>query len=73
MKDQTFSENLKSARKTKGHTQESIAEKLGISAKRYAKWEEGRSEPSYNHLTKLCELLEVDDLYLFISKELAQH
>lgn len=68
MKDKTFAENLKRERKSKGFTQESIAAELRISQKRYAKWEEG-VWPHREFLVKLCEILEVDDLYLFLSKD----
>ena len=67
-----FSENLKVARKEKNFTQDSMAEKLEVPQKRYAAWEEGRGAPNLFYLSKICEVLEVDDLYLFISQELAK-
>lgn len=73
MKNKTFAENLKRERKTKGFTQESISAELSISQKRYAAWEEGRGAPNFYYLAKLSELLEIDDLYLFISKELVEN
>lgn len=63
-----FSNNLRNARKTKSLTQNQIAKKIGIKLNRYAAWEEGRSAPNITHLAKLCEVLNIDDLYLFISK-----
>lgn len=73
IQDKTFADNLKRRRKEKGFTQETIAAELGISRKRYSSWEEGRGTPNIYYLSKLCEVLEVDDLYLFISKELVEN
>lgn len=72
MKDKTFAENLKRERKNKGFTQETIASELKITRARYSSWEEGRGTPNIYYLSKLSEVLEVDDLYLFISKELVE-
>ena len=65
-----FALNLKSERKNKGFTQSSFSEEIGVSQKRYAAWEEGRGEPNLFYLSKICEVLQVDDLYLFISQEI---
>ena len=73
IQNKIFADNLKRERKAKGFTQETMALELCISQKRYAKWEEGRSAPGIEHLSKLCEVLQIDDLYLFISKELVEN
>lgn len=73
MNTEIFTENLKRKRKEKGFTQEAISTQLNISQKRYASWEEGRGNPNFHYLSKLCEVLEIDDLYLFISKELVEN
>lgn len=66
-----FADNLKAERKNKGFTQTTISQQLKVDVKRYAAWEEGRSTPNLSHLTTVCEILSIDDLYLFISKKLA--
>lgn len=66
-----FSENLKQKRKEKGFTQEIISERLKIKRSRYAAWEEARAFPAPSMLIRICEVLGVDDLYLFLSKSLA--
>ena len=72
MIEKTFSENLRKERRKKGFTQQEISDRLNISRKRYAKWEEGRATPSIEYLPSLCEVLRIDDLYLFLSKDLVK-
>ena len=72
IQNKTFADNLRRERKAKGFTQETMATELGISRKRYASWEECRGTPNIYYLSRLCEVLQVDDLYLFISKELVE-
>ena len=72
IQDKTFNNNLKRERKNKGFTQESIAETIGVSRKRYAKWEED-TWPPRQYIIKICEVLQIDDLYLFLSKDLVEH
>lgn len=71
-KTSPFPGNLKFKRKEKKLTQKSISERLRVNRKRYASWEEGRSDPPLFFLIKLTEVLEIDDLYLFLSKDLAK-
>lgn len=72
-----FSSNLIACRTAKGWTQEvaaikiSIAAKKDISAGRYQNWELERGEPDYEILAAIVEVFELDDLYLFLVKDLS--
>ena len=72
IRNKTFANNLRRERINKGFTQKTMGLELEISRKRYASWEECRGTPNIYYLSRLCEVLEVDDLYLFISKELVE-
>ena len=61
-----FSENLIRKRKELRLSQQTIANKIGVKISRYQKWEEGKAEPCLTHCLKLIEVLEVDDMYLFL-------
>ena len=54
-----FKTNLRQIRVESGKTQREIASLLCVSETCYAHWEQGRSEPSINHLKKLCEIFKV--------------
>ena len=60
--------NLKPLREEKNATQDSIAKLLNVQRYTYAKWEQGRAEPSINDLIKLAEIFEVSIDYL-VGKE----
>ena len=45
-----FSEKLQLIRKSKGLTQEELAEKLSVSRQAVAKWESGQSDPDIENL-----------------------
>jgi transcriptional regulator with XRE-family HTH domain len=64
------SENLKYLRKSKGLTQEQMAQQIGIKRSLLGAYEEGRAEPRIGNLVKFAEIfgLEVDRL---ISSDLA--
>ncbi len=49
---------LSSMRKSKGLSQEELAEKLGVSRQAISKWENGISSPEMAQLKKLCEIFE---------------
>ena len=51
-------ENLKSRRKEKGYTQQTIADKLGVSLGAYRNWEQGINYPDKENIFKLTNLLE---------------
>lgn len=65
-----LSTNLRSLRKEKGYTQEDVANYIGEKRSTYSAWEECRSSPSPSQLKNICDIFEIDDLYLFISKPL---
>ncbi len=52
-------ENIKAARKLKGLSQRSLAEKLGIAFQNLSVWENGKGAPSARYLLKLSEVLDV--------------
>ena len=60
-----FSENLIKLRKSRGFTQQQVASKLGIDRTTYTKYETGVSEPGFEMLIRLSQLLDVslDELF----------
>ena len=54
-----FKDNLKTLRLFNNLTQQSLADKLGVSFKTISHWESGYSEPSLSFLIKLKEILNV--------------
>lgn len=50
---------LKEIRESKGYTQESLAEKVGIAKTTYASYEQGHRQPSILNAKRLSEILEV--------------
>ena len=60
-----FSENLIKLRKNKGFTQQQVASKLGIDRTTYTKYETGVSEPGFEMLIRLSQVLNVslDELF----------
>ncbi|MBY5035619.1 XRE family transcriptional regulator [Streptococcus gallolyticus] len=56
-------ERLKQRRKEKGHTQQAVAEQLGINRASYTSWELGRAKPNQANLDKLAAILEVEPTY----------
>ena len=59
-----FSEKLQVIRKSKGFTQESLAEKLNVSRQAIAKWEAGQAYPDIINLINISELFSVTVDYL---------
>ena len=55
-----FGVHLRNLRKEKGYTQQQMADMLNISRSTYTYYETGKSQPSFQNLKKLCEILEVD-------------
>lgn len=56
---QTFAERLTEARERAGYkSAESFANVLGMNGPAYRKYERGTSEPNFETLTRICELLE---------------
>ena len=60
-----FGNRLKLARLARGYTQEQMSKLVDIGQSAYAKWENGRTEPNFENLVKLADLLEVSLDWLF--------
>ena len=61
----SFSENLKSARKSKGLTHQQLAELLKLDRSAVAHYEKGTVMPHARNIQKLCNILEItfDELF----------
>lgn len=59
-----FSEKLQLIRKSKGYTQEELAEKLSVSRQAVAKWESGQVYPDIYNLIQISNLFHVTVDYL---------
>lgn len=64
-----FSEKLQLVRKSKGMTQEELAEKLDVSRQAVAKWESGQVYPDINNLIQISNLFNVTVDYLVRDQE----
>ncbi|NLG03886.1 MAG: helix-turn-helix transcriptional regulator [Clostridia bacterium] len=64
-----FSDKLQIIRKSKGITQEELAEKLGLSRQAIAKWESGMTYPDITNLIQLSELFHITIDYLVKDNE----
>ncbi|WP_017187232.1 helix-turn-helix domain-containing protein [Alkalibacillus haloalkaliphilus] len=60
---------LRDIRKQKNMTQEEVAKKIEVGRTTYAMYEQGRREPDYETLKKICELFEVSYDYLLNGSE----
>ena len=58
-KNNTFGKRLKELRKSKGYTQQALAEKAGIDEKHLSRVENGKYFPTYTTLNKLLNALGV--------------
>lgn len=58
---------LKNKRQGAGHSQVEIASILGISKQSYSNWENGKTKPNQKNLTRLSQILAVDESY-FLSE-----
>lgn len=54
-----FQENLKSLRKARGISQETLAMRLNVVRQTISKWENGASVPDAEQLVKIADILEV--------------
>lgn len=59
-----LSDNIKTARKNKGLTQEELANKLNVVRQTVSKWEKGFSVPDADTLQRIADILEVDIKHL---------
>lgn len=64
----TFANKLQELRKSKGFSQEYLAEKCNVSRQSVSKWETGLGYPETEKLLVLCGLLDVDLDYLLRDK-----
>lgn len=64
-KTMNVSERIKAIRKTKGLSQQEVAEKIGIDRAQYSRVETGKSEPTITSLTKIAQALEVSVIDFF--------
>lgn len=64
-----FSEKLQLIRKSKGLTQEELAEKLAVSRQAVAKWESGQVYPDISNLIQISNLFHVTVDYLVRDQE----
>ena len=51
-----------SAIKNAGYTYGEVADMLGITRQTLAKWNKGKTEPTYSQLIKLCEIVSTRDV-----------
>ena len=52
-------EKLLDLRKSKGLSQEEVADKLGVTRQTVSKWETDQSTPDFDKIAPLCELYEI--------------
>lgn len=64
-----FSKNMINARRFHRLTQVKVSEMIGIKRVTLASYEEGRAEPSFKTLIKICDVYMIHDVYNFISNE----
>lgn len=64
-----FSEKLQLLRKSKGFTQEELAEKLNVSRQAVAKWEAGQAYPDIMNLIQISDMMNVTVDYLVKDQE----
>ncbi len=59
-----FQERLKAERELMKLTQRDMADRLGITQPSYIRYENGKSEPTLERLSKIADILEVSVDYL---------
>ena len=64
-----FNERVLTARKSKGYSQEDLAELVGVSRQAVSKWETGEAMPDMEKCIALCEALDLSMEYLALGKE----
>lgn len=65
----SFGEVLLALRQKAGLSQTALAEKAGTSQKAISFWEEGKREPSFSNIQKLCQALGVTCDVFFASED----
>ena len=61
----SFGDRLREARKSKGMSQQELADELGISINSVANYERGTSFPKESYLYKIINIFGLDPNYLF--------
>ena len=64
-----FGKRLRKIRKKRKYTQEQIAEKLYITSESVSNFETGKTACAHEHVTKLCQILNVSADYLYFGVE----
>lgn len=58
--------NLIKARTEQGLSQETLAEKIGVSRETISKWENAKHRPHPYYRKKLCDALDIDDTEMLL-------
>lgn len=61
---EVFRERIRILRKKRGFTQEKMAQLLNMGQSSYAKWENGRTEPTLKSIIELSKILDISTDYL---------
>ena len=69
---QKFGKRLKELRKSKGFTQEQLAEKIGIEPPNISKLENGMHFPQPENIEKIAKVLDVDIQEMFTFEHFSQ-
>lgn len=58
--------SLKAARVNSGLTQEQVAKRMNVDVSTIAKWEKGRTSPTAERFSRLCEIYgaSIDEIFL---------
>lgn len=64
-----FAENLRAARRGLGMTQETLAERAGVTPQVISRYELGKLLPSFGMLDRLADALGTDTFRLFIDRD----
>ena len=57
--------NIKEARKTKGFTQNFVAQKLHMTQQQYSRFENGVFELNYQQILEICKLVDISPNEMF--------
>ena len=66
---QSLGQQIRQARKAKGITQEELAKNVPVSRQTISSWENDRTQPDFDTLRKLTQILEVDVGHMFDGEE----
>lgn len=57
---QKVANELKNARKSKGYSQQYVANRIGVTRSCIATWEAGKNQITFDDVFKLCELYDIN-------------